>query len=67
MIDTGAPTKLKSDKVCPFFYECNSWGSQQIVPWNDADKRVMYPSLYTLLDLEIILLWCKIDIVFVDA
>ena len=52
MIETGAPTRWKSDKVCPTFYQCNSWTSEQIVPWNDVEKRVMYPSLFTLFDFD---------------
>ena len=64
MIETGAPTKWKSDKVCPTFYQCNSWTSQKRVPWNDVEKRVMYPSLFTLFDLDYVvklILYCTLS------
>ena len=41
MIFTGAPTKLKNDNACPFFYLSQSWTSQQRIPWHE--KRHMRP------------------------
>lgn len=34
----------KSDKDIPQFYACDSWTKQSKVPWNAADKRVLYPA-----------------------
>merc|ERR1719201_2558604 len=43
MVATGAPTKLKTDSACPFFYQSNSWSSEQRIPWTAEDKRIMRP------------------------
>ena len=43
MIHTGAPTKLKRDDLCPFFYQTNSWSKQQRIPWSDSGKRYLRP------------------------
>ena len=44
LTDAGVPTKQKSDAVIPQFYACNSWEGQSVVPWNEAEKRVLYPA-----------------------
>ena len=43
MVNTGAPTKLKNDDSCPFYYQSNSWSRQQKIPWNVEEKRAMQP------------------------
>ena len=43
MMISGAPMKWKSDKLCPFYYETDSWRSQQNIPWHSAHKRAMHP------------------------
>ena len=42
--DAHMPCKRKRDADVPQWYSAGSWSSQQQVPWNEAEKRVMTPA-----------------------
>ena len=44
MIDADLPKRLKNDSDVPYYYSKDSWKNQQIVPWNEQEKRPLLPA-----------------------